>query len=173
MDITIILQNGLLYGFLLSFLLCLTMLVCFYINPEIWVGDYPPDIKARYTPVRSDTQHHKRLAALAFIIVLVGVLALSIQQLNHLIGSLTFWSVFLSSFTTLLVFNIFDLLVLDWLLFNTLQPKMIILPGTEGMAGYKDYAFHFYGFLKGLVFCLVGALICAGITLLVNLLLSI
>lgn len=173
MDTTIILQNGLLYGFLLGFLVGLTILVSFWINPEIWVGDYPPDIRARYTPIRSDTQHHKRLAALAFMIVLVSVLALSILHLDRLTGSLTFWPVFLSSFTTLLIFNIFDLLVLDWFLFNTLQPKMIILPGTEGMAGYKDYAFHFYGFLKGLVFCLAGAMVCAGITLLSNLLLSI
>ena len=78
----------------------------------------------------------------------------------------------MSAFITLLVFNIFDLLVLDWLIFNTLQPKMIILPGTQGMAGYKEYAFHFRGFLKGLVFCLMGALVSAGIAMLVNLLVS-
>lgn len=78
------------------------------------------------------------------------------------------WAVFLSTFISLLVFNLFDLLVLDWLIFNTLQPKMIILPGTEGMAGYKDYAFHFHGFVIGLAFCLVGGLISAGITMLID-----
>jgi hypothetical protein len=170
MNTLLILQNGLLYGLLLSILLGLTILISFSINPEIWVGDYPPDIKARFTPVRSDTKRHKRLASLAFLIFLVGVIALSILQLDRLLGSLTFWVVFLSAFITLLVFNTFDLLVLDWLIFNTLQPKMIILPGTQGMAGYKDYAFHFRGFLIGLVFCLVGALVSAGIAMLVYLL---
>ncbi len=32
---------------------------------------------------------------------------------------------------------------------------MMVLPGTEGMAGYRDYRFHFIGFLKGLGFCAV------------------
>ena len=169
MNTTLVLQNGLLYGLLLSLLVSLTILISFSINPEIWLGDYPPDIKAHYTPVRSDTKYQERLASLAIIVLLVGVMALSILHLEHILGSLTFWAVFLSAFTTLLVFNIFDLLVLDWMIFIILQPKMIILPGTQGMAGYKDYAFHFRGFLTGLIFCLVGALIGAGIAILVKL----
>ena len=32
---------------------------------------------------------------------------------------------------------------------------------TEGMPGYRDYRFHFIGFLKGLGFCAVGALLIA------------
>jgi hypothetical protein len=36
----------------------------------------------------------------------------------------------------------------------------MVLPGTEGMAGYRDYRFHFLGFLKGLRFnAVVGLLI--------------
>jgi hypothetical protein len=36
----------------------------------------------------------------------------------------------------------------------------MVLPGTEGMAGYRDYRFHFLGFLKGLRFnTVVGLLI--------------
>lgn len=169
MEISLVLQNGLLYGLLICLLLGLTILISFSINPEIWIGDYPPDIKAAYTPVRSDTKRHKRIASLAFLIFLVGVLILSITELSRLPGEPSFWAIFLSAFTTLLVFNIFDLLLLDWLIFNTIQPKMIILPGTEGLAGYKDYAFHFRGFLIGVVFCLIGALISAGIAAMVYL----
>jgi hypothetical protein len=129
MNTLLILQNGLLYGLLLSILLGLTILISFSINPEIWVGDYPPDIKARFTPVRSDTKRHKRLASLAFLIFLVGVIALSILQLDRLLGSLTFWVVFLSA--SCLYHLILRFACVDWLIFNTLQPKMIILPGTR------------------------------------------
>jgi hypothetical protein len=59
----------------------------------------------------------------------------------------------------LLVFNVFDLLILDWILFCTIRPRWLVLPGTEGMAGYGDYRFHFIGFLKGLGFVAVGALV--------------
>jgi hypothetical protein len=40
---------------------------------------------------------------------------------------------------------------------------MMVLPGTQGMAGYRDYRFHFVGFLKGLGFCLFGGLVIAAL----------
>jgi hypothetical protein len=39
----------------------------------------------------------------------------------------------------------------------------MVLPGTEGMAGYRDYRFHFVGFLKGLGFCAAGGLLVAAL----------
>ncbi len=65
MEISLVLQNSLLYGLVVSFLLGLTILISFSIDPEIWIGDYPPDIKAAYTPVRSNTKRHKSIASLA------------------------------------------------------------------------------------------------------------
>ena len=70
-----------------------------------------------------------------------------------------FLPAFVYGFIAVFVFNLFDLLVLDWLLFCTIQPRMMVLPGTQGMAGYRDYRFHFIGFLKGLGFCLFGGLV--------------
>ena len=144
------------YGLVLTLLLGLTILISFSINPEIWIGDYPPDIKAVYTPVRSDTKRHKRIASLAFLIFLVSVLVLSIVRLSRLSGEPPFWAIFLSALTTLLVFQYLRFTYPGLADLYTIQPRMIILPGTEGMAGYKDYGFHFRGFLIGVVFCLVG-----------------
>ena len=48
-----------------------------------------------------------------------------------------------------------------------LQPGFVVLPGTEGMAGYEDYAFHFRAFLVGLAGSLVLSLIIAGVTAIV------
>ena len=45
----------------------------------------------------------------------------------------------------------------------TLRPKWVVLPGTEGCAGYGDYFFHFKGFLIGCVYTAIMALIIAGI----------
>jgi hypothetical protein len=77
------------------------------------------------------------------------------------VNSVSFLTALVFSAAVLLVFNIYDLLILDWLLFCTIQPRAMILPGTEGMAGYRDYRFHFTGFLKGLGFCLGGGLVIA------------
>jgi len=61
-----------------------------------------------------------------------------------------------------LVFSAVDLLILDWLVFVTLRPKIVVLPGTEGAKGYGDYGFHFRAFLKGLAGSLIGSLVIAG-----------
>ena len=61
-----------------------------------------------------------------------------------------------------------DLVILDWLIFVTIQPSFIVIPGTEGMAGYKDYWFHFEVSFLGLtqwVSVLVGGLVLAGLSM--------
>lgn len=42
-----------------------------------------------------------------------------------------------------------DLIILGWIIFCVITPNFIVIPGTRGAAGYKDYRFHFFGFLKG------------------------
>jgi hypothetical protein len=68
----------------------------------------------------------------------------------------------------LMVFNLVDLLVLDWLIFVTIQPRIIVLPGTEGMEGYRDYGFHFRAFLKGVAGSLIAGLIVAGVVVVID-----
>jgi hypothetical protein len=63
----------------------------------------------------------------------------------------------------MMTFNLCDLLILDWLLFGVFLPQWAILPGTEGLAGDKDYGFAFKGFLKGCVISVVIGLLVAGL----------
>jgi hypothetical protein len=164
-----LLQLGLVTGILTSLGLFVIMAASILVNPAIWAGDYPPDIKARFGPPDDRTQRQKRLVSLPFFLVLVGGTVYGLARLAQVYGGeLKFLPAFLLAFTILFIFNLFDWLVIDWLFFVTLQPKWIILPGTEGMAGYKDYAFHFRGFLIGTVFSLVAALVIAGIAVLVT-----
>jgi len=75
----------------------------------------------------------------------------------------TFLAVFLGVFTVLLVFNVVDLLVLDWLIFVTIRPGIVVLPGTEDAEGYRDYGFHFRAFLKGVVGSFTASLVIAAV----------
>lgn len=90
------------------------------------------------------------------VIPLLGLFALRAQ-----INAVPFLPALAFSAIALLLFNLYDLIVLDWLFFCTIQPRAMVLPGTAGMAGYGDYRFHFTGFLKGLGFTLVGSLVIA------------
>ena len=78
-------------------------------------------------------------------------------------GDVSFLQLFLNAFGVAFAFNLFDLLLLDWLMFCTITPKFVVIPGTEGMEGYKDYSYHFRASLIGTVLSVVAGLVIAGI----------
>lgn len=148
------------YGLGLSLVLGAVMVISFWLAPDMWVGDYPPDIKAKYGEMSGRAKQYRPLIAVLFFGAILVVVSLALINLPAPVGADTgFWDYILTAFTVLFVFNLFDLLIADWLVFVFIQPKIIILPGTEGMAGYKDYGFHFRGFLIGIGFSLVGGLV--------------
>ncbi len=55
----------------------------------------------------------------------------------------------------LLTFNVYDLVVLDWLVFVCWRPAAIVLPGTEGRPDYGDLRFHVDALVKGIALCLL------------------
>ncbi len=164
MDGAALLLNALVYGVLLSLLLAAVIGLSFAVAPDMWVGDYPPDIRQAYGPVSGKGRRFRPLFGLLFFGTAIAVVALSFAALRDAApAELTFADLFLTGFIVLMVFNAFDLLIVDWLVFVNIQPQPIILPGTEGMAGYKDYAFHFRGFVVGIVISAIGAAVMSAI----------
>ena len=162
-----LLQHSLLYGAILSLVMSITFLALLFTNPEMWLNDYPPDIQEKFGAMSEKAQKLKKMVGVPVILLMVGIVALAIVQWAQAHpGSLTFSDLFISSFLIMTIFNLVDLVILDWLIFVTIQPSIIILPGTEGAAGYKDYAFHFFAFLKGVVLSIVTSLIFAGVAML-------
>src|SRR3712207_1113732 len=162
-NLTLLLQHGVLYGAILSVLMVLSFVGAAYLNPEIWLPDYPPDIRERFGPMSERAKRQRRLVGIPVFLVLTGVLVLSSVRLAQIGSESVFFSVLFGTFVVLLVFNAVDLLILDWLVFVTLRPRIIVLPGTEGTEGYGDYGFHFRAFLKGLAGALIGSIVVAGI----------
>ncbi len=50
----------------------------------------------------------------------------------------------LHAFLLAQIVNAWDVVIVDWLIFVTVQPSFAILPGTAGSPGYGDYGFHFW-----------------------------
>ena len=135
-------------------------------NPEIGWRTYPPQVKVAFGPMRSTAKKQRIVIGLVFIGLLIGGAFVSLVRLQAAhVATLTFMEAFTSTLIVFNVFNLVDLLLLDWLIFATWQPKMLMLPGTEGMAEYADYGFYFSGFLKGLVGSVVFSLIASAITI--------
>jgi hypothetical protein len=161
-QIQIVLQTSFLFGLILSFAMVILFGIVAWINPEAWLKDYPPDIQEIHGPMSPEAERFRKIAGLPVFLVLGFTLFAGLMVLSRQLDGLTFWQAFSSVFVMLAVFNLVDLLVLDWLIFVIIQPRRIVLPGTEGAAGYKDYGFHVRQGVKGLAGSLVAALLLAG-----------
>jgi len=162
-----VIENGLIFGAIFSLVMSAIIVLSLRRNPMIWAERAPEDIKQAVGPIDEHARQQRRTFGILTLLFLLLILILSIYRLNAIQGGLTFWSVFLNVFIVVMVWNLVDLLIIDWLLLVIIQPKFIFIPGTEGLAGYKDFAFHFRGFLKGIIYSVVIGLLLAGITMLV------
>jgi hypothetical protein len=168
MDIALLFQHSLVYGLMLSAVMTVSFIVIALINPEIWLKDYPPDIREKFGRMSERAKKQRTLFGIPVALLTLGIIVLAVAQLAQVMGRApTFLEVAISFFLMLLVFNLVDLFIIDWLIFVTLRPRLIILPGTEGMKGYRDYGFHFKQSLKGLVGSTVASVIVAGMSVLI------
>ena len=155
-------------GMILNVLLSIIIYGSLYVNPAMWVHDYPPDIRAVVGDVDIPPAQ-TIIVSVLFFGVTIGVVLYSnarLRQQNR--GKLSFLAAFANSALILFFFAVWDLLILDWLIFVTIQPDFIVIPGTEGLAGYKDYWFHFQVGFLGLtqwVSVIGGGLVLAGLSM--------
>jgi hypothetical protein len=158
-----IVANGLRFGVILSGALFALILVVLKVNPEIMLNDYPPDVRSKWGPMSDRAKRQRVIVAALVMLVLVAVVFWSTRSLPVLAGGdVTFRAAgthFLVMFGT---FNLLDWLALDWPLVYW-QPRFVVLPGTEGMAGYRSYWFHFRGFLIGCAIVAAGSMLAAAI----------
>lgn len=66
MSSSLLIQNGLFYGTLLSLLLSTIVMGTLYINPEIGWRTYPPDVKVAFGPMSLKARRQRRLSGLIF-----------------------------------------------------------------------------------------------------------
>ena len=156
------LRRTLVDGSILSALLGAIMLAGARYNPEIWVNDYPPAIRAKAGRRSEREARQAKLLGLPFAIIFFGVLVYSSRKLRRENGGrLSFLAALVHAYSVFMLFNLFDLVVIDYLVFVKLRPDFIVLPGTEGMPEYGDMSFHAGAFLKGLGIGVVPSMIVA------------
>lgn len=160
-----LIQYGVTWGTVFGLVFSAAMLLIGRINAEMILNDYPPDIRAKYGPMSESTRKQAKKATLLLLAVLGLVVALGLARLRTSSGELTFVETLVVSTVIFQVWNLLDLVLLDWFLLLTLKPKFMILRGTEGMAGYTDYKYHFRKFLNGIVVTFILALVVTVIAL--------
>jgi hypothetical protein len=152
-----VIRHALLYGAVLSAVLSVLLLGLLWMNSEILPKDYPPDIQEKHGPMSERSKRQRVPVAIVIGAVALGIITASFSAVRANGGGKTpFLTAFVHLFVMFSVFNVVDLLLLDWPLV-AIGPRFMVLPGTEGSAGYKDYGFHFRGFLIGAVLVLVAS----------------
>lgn len=63
----------------------------------------------------------------------------------------SFWERFTYAFGVLFIFNLVDLLILDWLIVCRFRLRWVVLPGTEHIPMPIPYLHHLKEFLMGTV----------------------
>lgn len=157
-----ILTKMLVDGAVLSLVASLWLLLALWVNPRSFLHDYPAKIQEKAPP---KTKAEKRLTYIFgvpfLLLLLLGPFFSTLSLKNQ--ANPQFWALWLNAAGVVFIFNLVDWLLLDWLMFCTITPHFIVIPGTEGMIEYKDYGFHFRAFLRGTVYSGLGGLLIAGI----------
>jgi len=154
----------LLDGALLSILSSILIIAILWINPRLFLQDYPDEIQAVVPPKTDLEKRQSLIGGIPFLLLLFAVPFISTLILKRQsVEMISFFSLFLNAFGVTFLFNLVDLLVLDWLLFCFITPGFLVIPGTEGMGEYKDYGYHFRAFLIGTVLSIAAGLVIAGI----------
>ena len=147
----------LMYGVLASLLLSALIFAMERVNPRLMLRSYPKDVQAAVPP---QTPVEKRQTLYWGIPFWLGLLGFPVAAaLTADAAHASPLEIFLSATGVLFLFNLVDWLIVDWLIVCTITPKFMVIPGTEGMAGYKNYTMHFRGFLIGTVLAIMIGLI--------------
>lgn len=161
-----VVRHALFYGGVLSAALFVLLLGVLWINPEILLNDYPPDIRGKHGPMSGRARRQRLTAVVVIGIVALAIVAASFSGVRARSGgTIPFLTAFVHLFVMFSVFNVVDLLLLDWPLV-AIGPRFVVLPGTEGSAGYHDYGFHFRGFLIGAVLVPIASALLAAVVVL-------
>lgn len=163
LDLNKVLLDG---GILIAAFIIIVFLMG-YFKPRLFLNrsDVPADIFAAVPPRTAAEERLAKIVAIPLFVVIIGGMLFSTYTFFLQSGA-GFIPLFLHALLIILMISIGDLVLVDWLVLNTITPKWAVYPGTEGFAGYKDYGFHLRAHLKALPAQVGGAGLTAGLVLL-------
>ena len=132
--------------------------------PWQMMHDYPEDIQKAATlsePTDRQNKNAKLFGTIGSLVIFASLIGFGLVQFYH--KDLSFLTVLIFTFIIGMTWNVIDLLIMDWLIICNITPKWVVIEGTEGCKGYKDYMYHFKGFLIGCVYTTIMALIISGV----------
>jgi len=169
---TAVFQIGVGYGLVLSVVFTTAVLAGVLTARDFMAHRYPPAIRDRYGERSARGKRVANWAGLLVGVATVAVFAGAVATLRARVGGdVGYGTAFAVVAVVMQTFNLYDLVVLDWLIVVVARPGFLVLPGTEGMPEYRDMRFHVRGFAIGIVLSFAVAAVAALVTVLLQALL--
>jgi hypothetical protein len=134
-------------GALLSLVGSTYLLVLLRFRPRIFLGHYPTEIR-ELVPPRSKKE---RQMSILFGLLLGVPCSSALLWRTATLGTHSFWELLAYAFGVLFIFNLVDLLILDWLIVCRFKLRWVVLPGMVHIPMPIPYLHHFKEFLVGTV----------------------
>lgn len=144
-----------LIGTILCVLLGILVIGSLMYNPRLWLQDYPKHIRDKVPALSGREKAEQRLLMIPFLLLVFGLPFLAVMAVKAASGGeLSFSMAYLTAMGILQLFNLFDALVLDYLILTVMKPRFMIVPGTT-RADYalEDLGLQARNFAKGVVIC--------------------
>ncbi|HEX2618999.1 MAG TPA: hypothetical protein VHL11_02600 [Phototrophicaceae bacterium] len=165
----IVLSDILVHGLMFSVVISAMLLTGLTLNPRLMIQDYPPEVKAKLPPMTPSEKRWQMVMGVPIFGAVIFIMTYSTAQViarNN--GVAEFLPIFINAYAVFWLFNLFDLVVLDYFVLMILKPGFLIPPGGEGVTDMSTFGFHVRGFFIGCLYSGVVALLTTVIALIMT-----
>jgi hypothetical protein len=141
------------------------LLMMVTMSPRIWGHhDYPEAVRAKVPPQTKREKVAGAIGGLPWILFVLGFPVFSTYAMKAALGGeIPFLIAFLNPLVLLQLFNLSEVLILDWLIVSRITPGFVIIPGSTA-ADYKDMSHHYRGHVRAsaamvLISLVIGAVV--------------
>lgn len=145
---------------ILSILFSFMIFIPLYKNPIGQIMSYPPEIRKRVENLEQYKNSIKKREKkhISIKIISIFIIALILSIVAYCSGAHTFIEVFKHVFILFFFVNLYDLFIMDLLIFRNI--KKFRIPGTEDMdAEYKNPKHHIRGAFVGTILGIIVAIL--------------
>jgi hypothetical protein len=119
-------------------------------------------------PISEKAKRQRILFAIPLFGVMTAAMVYDIIRLEVMLGTQpSFLAMFTSIVIMFVIFNLVDAVIIDYLILMVLWQGLGVLPGTEGMSGYKDARLWTVNLFKGFALAPIAGVLVAGATSLI------
>jgi hypothetical protein len=141
-------QEAFLYGGLVTVLTSVLILASLAHNPRIWLGDAPQEMQDALPPL-SKAENRLRgvwsipiIGSMLLLLPLIAIWRNQFYDFSYFEGFVFLW-------IGLMLFNLVDLVIIDWIIIVWWQPTWTTFPDAAHLMHTNTFRHHFNGFLTG------------------------